>query len=210
MADATDGKVVELPAPVTSSTPVTITYPGTETPTALAVDPNNNLYIADETQHAIYKVLSGATTGTKLTITLPTGTLEPVGLAADIAGDVYFANHNNTVYEYTASTGTTAVFLKTPSAGAWKFSGTDAKYPIGMGLDPAGDLYVMDSGSGNLIEITSSTNYLLPISSSVTPDGLAVSSIGNLYISDDAGNAADEVFYNNNPFNFGPVMAGTE
>ena len=39
---------------------------------------------------------------------------------------------------------------------------------------------------------------------------MAVSSIGNLYISDDAGNTADEIFYNNNPFNFGPVMAGTK
>ena len=103
MADATDGKVVELPAPETSSTPVTITYPGTETPTALAVDPNNNLYIADETQHAIYKVLSGATTRTKLD-TFHGNVLEPVGLAVESAGDVYFADHNNTVYKYTAIT----------------------------------------------------------------------------------------------------------
>ena len=209
-ADATDHKVIKLP--VGSSTPVTITYPGTENPTALAVDPNNNLYIADETQHAIYKVLSGATTGTKLTITLPgAATLEPVGLAADIAGDVYIANHNNIVYEYTASTGNTAVFLQTPGAGAWKFSGTAAKYPIGMGFDPAGNLYVMDSGSGNLIEITplAAANYQLPLSSSVTAYGLAVSSIGNLYISDFAGKTGDEVFYNNNPFNFGPLPAGT-
>ena len=172
VADATDHKVVELPAPVTSSTPVTITYPGTETPTALAVDPNNNLYIADETQEAIYKAASGATTATKLNITMPLNcilifcsrpSLQPLGLAADSGGDVYFANDDNAVYEYNATTGNTASFLATPNAGNWEFSASGAKYPIGMGFDPAGDLYVMDSGSGNLIEITSSTNYQLPI-----------------------------------------------
>ena len=196
---------------MTTSTPVTITYPGTETPTALAVDPNNNLYIADEGQRAIYKVLSGTTTGTKLAITIPGVTLEPVGLAADAAGDVYFANHNNTVYEYTASTGVTAVFLQTPGAGNWRFSGANAKYPIGMGFDPAGTYMSWTADPGNLIEITplAAANYQLPLSSSVTADGLAVSSIGNLYISDNAGNTADEIFYNNNPFNFGPLPAGT-
>jgi sugar lactone lactonase YvrE len=217
VADATDKKVIELPYPVTTSTPVTITYSGAETPTALAVDPNNNLYIADETLRAIYKVPSGTTTGTKLAITIPGVTLEPVGLAADAAGDVYFANHNNIVYEYNATLGTTAAFLTAPTAGAWKFSGTAAKYPIGMGLDPAGNLYVMDSGydtgtdPGHLIQITLSAaaNNQLPLTPGVTANGLAVSSIGNLYISDNTGNTADEIFYNNNPFNFGPLPAGT-
>jgi sugar lactone lactonase YvrE len=214
-ADATDGKVIELPNPVTSSTPVTITYSTGETPTALAVDSNNNLYIADGTKGAIYKVLSGSHTGTIVPITLPSKgkpTLEPVGLAADSAGDIYFANEsNNTVYEYTAATGVTAVFLGAPgTASTWDFSASSA-FPIGMGLDPAGNLYVMDSGSGNLIEITpgAANNFQLPLTSGVTPTGMAVSSIGNLYISDNAGKTADEVFYNNNPFNFGSIPAGT-
>jgi sugar lactone lactonase YvrE len=211
IGDSTAGLVIKMATPETSSAATAITYPGTETPTALAVDSSNNLYIADETQEAIYKDVSGSVT--KLSITLPktkgkTPALQPLGLAANATGDVYFANDNNVVYEYTASKAKTAVFLDTPGAGDWDFSGATTS-PIGMGFDPAGNLYVMDGGSKNLIEITSTTNVRLPLSASVSPTGLAVSSIGNLYISDDTANTADEVYFNNNPFNFGSVPAGT-
>ncbi len=201
------GKVIEMATPKTSSAATAITYPGTETPTALAVDSSNHLYIADETQEAIYKIVSG--TATALNITIPGHIpLQPVGLLADSSGNVYFANDNNRVYEYNATTGNTGVFATTSlNGGAWEFS--TGPFPIGMGLDPAGNLYVMDSGSSNLIEITSTTKFRLALSSASTPTGLAISSIGNLYVSDDAAKTADEIFYNNNPFNFGSVPAGT-
>ncbi len=131
----------------------------------------------------------------------------PVGLAVDSAGNVYVASaEKNRVYEYTDSTQLTAVDT---AAGTFEFSASNAVLPIGMGFDPAGNLYVLDSAAGALIEANSTTNYQLPLSASVTPAGLAVSSVGNLYISDSASDTADEVFYNNNPFSFGSVPAGT-
>ena len=59
-----------------------------------------------------------------------------------------------------------------------------------MGFDPAGNLYVLDSETALLWQINSATpttNYEVPFSSSTTaPGSLAVSNIGNLYISDDS------------------------
>ena len=81
-----------------------------------------------------------------------------------------------------------------------------------MGFDPAGNLYVLDSGSGNLIQITAFGGGQLPASSFVQRDRVrawrsAPSAISIFPII--AGKTADEVFYNNNPFNFGPLPAGT-
>jgi sugar lactone lactonase YvrE len=212
IADGTDGVVIKMAAPETSSAATLITYSGAENPTALATDSSNNLYIADnENQGAIFKysVVGGAPTATELN--LSGNVVKPVGLAVDSSGNVYFADaRNNEVYLYTASTNSAAVYLTTASAGNFEFSST-TKYPIGMGFDPAGSLYILDNQTGNLTQVispsTSNANVQLPLSSSLAPTGLAVSSIGNLYVSDDAANTADEVYYNNNPFNYGSVAA---
>ncbi|HEY4045232.1 MAG TPA: NHL repeat-containing protein, partial [Acidobacteriaceae bacterium] len=208
IADIAGQQVLKLANPETSSVATVVTYPGTETPSALAVDASNNLYIADSKQPAIYEVTGG--TATKLAIS--PATLKPVGLTVDASGNVYFADAlNNAIYKYTASGTSTAVFLASPSTGPFQFSSATAGLPIGLGFDPAGFLYVLDSSAAKLWQInttTPSTNYLVPFTGITAPGSLAVSSIGNLYMSDDSNKAADELFYNNNPVNFGTIAAG--
>jgi sugar lactone lactonase YvrE len=209
IADIAGNQVLKLANPETSSVATAVTYSGTETPSALAVDAANNLYIADSNQHAIYKVTAG--TATKLAIS--PANLNPVGLTVDASGNVYFADAlNNEIYKYTASSTSTAVFLSKPSVSTFRFSAATPGLPIGMGFDPAGFLYVLDSAAANLWQINAvapSTNYLVPFSGIKNPGSLAVSSAGNLYMDDDSSAAIDELFYNNNPVNFGTITGGT-
>jgi|GEM_PF-5249031 len=206
VADGTAGKVFKIASPESSASPAAtaIPYGGTQTPTALAVDSANNLYIADQTQGAIYEVTGGV--ATKLSI--GTG-FQPAGLAVDNAGDVYFADlASNQIYEYSASTMATSTFLSTTSVGNFNFSGSHFVLPVGMGVDPAGDVYIMDSGNSRLIEATSKTNtFEVPFSSITNPGSLALSSTGNIYLTDDSNDAVDELYYNNNPVNFGSIPA---
>ena len=168
------------------------------------------MYVAD-TGNAIYKVTGGVANA----LPINPATLKPVGLAVDASGNIIFADaQNNALYKYTAAGGTTTLYLASPSSGAFLFSGAIAGLPIGMGFDPAGNLYVLDSEAALLWQINSATpttNYEVPFSSSTTaPGSLAVSNIGNLYISDDSTpKAVAELFYNNNPVNLGTINAGT-
>ena len=212
ISDIAGHQVLELMAPETSAAAVKLTYPGTA-PTALATDSVDNLYIADAAKHAIYKVLAGATTGTSIGIT--PATLDPVGLAVDAANNVLFADaKNNAIYKFTAVGSSTAVFLANPSAGSFQFSAAKAGLPTGMGFDPGGHLYVLDSAATFLWEISETaptTNVRLPFSTATTvPGSLAVSNVGNLFVSDDSPTTGlDELFYNNNPVNLGSIPAGT-
>ena len=209
IADIGADKVYEVTAPETSPAATLLTYPGTG-PTALATDASNDLYVADKF-NAIYKVTGGVASA----LPINPATLKPVGLAVDASGNIIFADaHNNALYKYTAAGGTTTLYLASPSSGSFLFSGAIAGLPIGMGFDPAGNLYVLDSDAALLWQINSATpttNYEVPFSSSTTaPGSLAVSNIGNLYISDDStSTAVAELFYNNNPVNLGTINAGT-
>jgi sugar lactone lactonase YvrE len=208
IADISTDKVYEVTAPETSPAATQLTYPGAG-PTALATDSANNLYVAD-TGNAIYKIAGGVATA----LSISPANLKPVGLAVDASGNIIFADaRNNALYKYTAAGGTTT-YLASPSSGTFHFSAATAGLPIGMGFDPAGNLYVLDSEAALLWQINSATpttNYEVPFSSSTTdPGSLAVSNIGNLYISDDsATTAVAELFYNNNPVNLGTINAGT-
>jgi sugar lactone lactonase YvrE len=205
VADATAGIVFEIASPESSATPAAtpITYPGTENPTALAADSSNNLYIADETQGAIYEVTGGVATQ----LSIGTG-LKPVGLIPDSSGDVYFADEaNNEIYEYSATTKSASPFLS-----AFLLSGTSTSFSfgntlVGMGIDPAGDIYVLDGA--NLVEATSGTNAFTVPTIGISPGSFSVASNGNIFVTDDTGKAVDEIFYNHNPVNVGSLHAGT-
>ena len=213
VADSAGHQVLKVTSPGSGTQAVsTITYPlkpGTmENPTALAVDSAKDLYIADDTQSAIFKVTAGGTTGSK--VTLGTGTYNPVGLTVDKAGDLFFADTSNQIYELQSGGPAATPYLSIAASNTFSFDFSSAATPVGMGFDPAGNLYVMDSGAGHLFEIASKNFwYLVPFSTSLTPVGMAVGSTGNLFLADGTNKAVDELFYNN-PVNFGSVDAGIQ
>jgi sugar lactone lactonase YvrE len=200
IADIGGHQVLKVTNPETTPTAAAVSYgTGQENPTALAVDSSNNLYIADAGQNAVF--VAGTTTK------LASGQTGPVGLAVDSAGNVYFADKSDVVFKYTKSTA-----LRSQLLTGFSFASAPTNVPIGMGFDPAGNLYILDSGAGKLHEYNPSATAnttQIPFSNITTAGSLAVSTAGNIFLSNHSGNAVDELFYNNNPVNFGAIAAAT-
>jgi uncharacterized protein (TIGR03437 family) len=157
-------------------------------PTALAVDHQGTVYIADSGNHLIRKVSGGILTSIARS-TLPTG------LAYDGSETLYVADHSSgEILEIPLTSGT---------ATAMNVSATDVAYSYD------GNLYVADmtvarkctifgvstviAGGGNLAEGDGgpATNALLN-----HPSGVALDTIGNLYVADQANNRIRRVGLN--------------
>ncbi len=206
-------------------------------PIGVAVDAGGNLYVADAsnsrvleydapfaTDAAADRVFGQGgsfTTGTcNLGGVSATSLCSPVGVAMDPAGDLYVADQTNSrVLEYDTplASGVTAdrVFgqggsftLGTCNLGG--VSATSLCSPVGVAMDPAGDLYVADQTNSRVLE------YDTPLASGVTADrvfgqggsfasgtcnlggvsatslcnpaGIAVGTDGNLYVTDQSNN----------------------
>lgn len=200
VADYKNDAVVEIVNPGAGNQAVTnLGYSGSN-PTALALDSNNNLYVADPTAGNIYEFTAGKFNA----LGIQSG-LEPVGLTIDPSGNVYFASYNtNELYEYTA--GVTSQY----GSGTFEFSSASQGVPIGMGIDPSGAVYVLDSAANKMWQVIGSTStYQVPFSGITGAGSMAVGSTGNLYFTDYSGKAVNELFFNNNPVNFGAVTAST-
>lgn len=149
-------------------------------PTALAVDPAGNLYIADTQNHRIRKI--NATTGTITTIagdgtqgftgdTGPATTASidsPTGIAVDVAGNLYLADtHNHRIRKITAATGQITTIAGT---GAEAYSGDNATatsanlaLPHGLTLDATGNLYLADTRNHRIRRIDAVTGIITTI-----------------------------------------------
>jgi sugar lactone lactonase YvrE len=80
--------------------------------------------------------------------------------------------------------------------------------PASMIADPAGDVFVADSGAGAVYEIAAGSSTLTPVGSGlVTPDALAFDANGNLFIADDGLPGVVEIA---NSGTAGAFVAGTQ
>jgi len=140
-------------------------------PTGLALDNNGHLFIADSGNERIRQV--DLATGVISTIAGNgrTGSSEdgifavnarlsnPLGLAVDIVGDLYFVDRNNNkIRKIDMATGKLYTVAGTGKQG---FSGdgslaTEAKLsnPTGLAFNNAGDLFVVDRGNNRIRRIT--------------------------------------------------------
>ncbi len=146
-------------------------------PTALALDANNNLYLADTHNHRIRNI--DATTGIITTIA-GTGTQgfsgdsapatsaaidSPTGLALDASNNLYLADtHNHRIREITAATG---IITTIAGTGAPGFSGDTAAataatlaLPHGLIIDAAGNLYLADTQNHRIRRIDATTGII--------------------------------------------------
>src|SRR5439155_1431400 len=130
--------------------------------------PAGNLYIADITNNRIRKVTSGGTistyagsgssgfsgdggpaTAAQLNV--------PVGVALDPAGNLYIADQGNSRIRKVTPGGTISTYAGTDTPG---FSGdggpataAQLNVPVGVAVDPAGNLYIADSGSSRIRKV---------------------------------------------------------
>ena len=187
-------------------------------PRGIALDIAGNLYIADQDNHSIRKV--GASTGNISTIA-GTGKRgfggdggpaaaamldKPAGVALDIAGNLYIADHgNHRVRRVDASTGNISTVAGTGEEGFGGDGGPAAaamlKEPKGIVLDVAGNLYIADSGNIRIRKVDTATGNISTVAGIGIPgfagDGgpataamlndpqdVAMDEAGNLHIAD--------------------------
>ncbi|MEO8735533.1 MAG: NHL repeat-containing protein [Edaphobacter sp.] len=148
-------------------------------PTALALDANHNLYVADTQNHRIRKI----TAATGLIATVAGNGIQgfsgdnsaatsasidsPAGLAVDAAGNLYLSDtHNHRIRKIAAASG-----LITTIAGATPgFSGDSGPataatlaLPHGLSIDSAGNIYIADTANHRIRRIDAITGSITTI-----------------------------------------------
>jgi hypothetical protein len=154
-------------------------------PTALAVDTQNNLYLADTANHRIRKI--NLSTGL-ITTLAGTGTQgysgdnapaiaasidSPTGIALDAANNLYLADtHNHRIRRISASTGLITTLAGT---GAQGYSGDNAPaatatlaLPHGLTIDAAGNLYLADTANHRIRRIDTTTGLITTLAGTGT------------------------------------------
>ncbi len=131
---------------------------------------------------------------------------DPMGIALDAAGDLFFADQgNNRIREVNISTG---VITTVAGNGTQGFSGdkgqataAELSNPTGVAVDATGDLFIADQGNQRVREVNLSTGVITTVAGNGTsgfsgdngkataaklsnPTGVAVDAAGHLFIAD--------------------------
>jgi sugar lactone lactonase YvrE len=200
VADTGNSQIVEIPVvngALSTSAQTTLISSSTvvagsalSNPAGIAVDSLGNLYIADSGNKRVVYVPYADSLVLSFATTLGSGMSSPSAITVDASGNVYVADEGNgDVYELTAPL----------SAGAQATVASGYNKPSGLAVDASGALFVVDQGnqaiwrvpniSGNLTQ-ASAVNVVGQLDPSTEsqivkdPYGVAIDSIGNLYVSD--------------------------
>jgi len=181
-------------------------------PQAAVSDASGNMYIADSANNTIRKITSNGAVTTLAGAAGVTGSADgtgasaqfnsPQSLSADSAGNIYVADTgNNTIRMITPAGVVTTLAGTAGVAGSNNGIGSVAQFnsPEGLVLDAANNIYVADTGNNTIREI-SPTGVVTTVAGTpgVTgaadgtggaaqfdaPQGLAIDSLGNIYIAD--------------------------
>ena len=182
-------------------------------PTGLALDASQNLYIADSAASSIFEVNVNGTVST-----VASGLSDPVAVSADAFGNLFVEQNGTGAVELLklyaggqqvvlAGQGTNTA-PNNVAASTAKFSRLSGLY-----LDTFGNMYVSDAGgmrvynidtSGNIHFFagngtTTSTNPLVPTQTALlAPAGLTGDAAGDIFIAESGGNRLDVVFAGTN------------
>jgi sugar lactone lactonase YvrE len=168
IADQGNGRVCELAADGSLKT----LADNLAVPSGLAVDATGAIYVTEWDRHDVRKL---GTDGHSSTVVAGTGVAGfadgpgasarfhfPAGLAADAKGHLYVAdgqNHRIRAIDLAAGLVSTLAGSSEPGADTGDYAdgpGATAGFywPIGLSIDPAGNLYVSDTGNGDLRKVT--------------------------------------------------------
>ena len=165
---------------------------GFMTPAGIAVDPANNVYVADTGANTVYRFAPGATVST----TVGTGLSAPTSVATDGAGNVFIADSGNgRVLEVPLVAG-----LPVNASQSVVLGGTaGTKGAVGIAVDLNGNLYVADSGNARVIKLatlsgTPSSNLLTTIGTGfVGPVAVTTDPAGDVFVADKMAGKVTEI-----------------
>lgn len=188
------------------------------TPTAIAIDKNGNLYVADYGNNLIRKIepnatvttLAGGGPGTAVNGPGSVASFKnPQGVAVDAAGNVYVADAGNNQIRKITSIGLVSTFAGSGVAGAEDGAALSASFsrPSGIAVDQGGTVFVADAANNLIRKITPAgqvsvlagsgtaggSNSIAQASSFNYPEGLAIDAAGILYVGDKANNMVRRV-----------------
>lgn len=207
---------------------VLATSTSVKAPTDVTVDSNGNIFIADFGNRRIRKVT--ALTGIITTICGPGGgsgvpvlpktvateyhVHSPTGVTLDTEGNVYIAGSKDPcIFKITTSTGFISVVAGTGpfKVGKEGYNGDDVQataaqlnLPTKVVFDPAGDMYITDSGNRRIRKVTTTTGIITTVAGSDSlgtepkggdggspllaklgePYGIALDTLGNIFFTD--------------------------
>ncbi len=160
---------------------------GLGTATSIAIDLNNNIYIAEGSYNGGNQTVAQYNTSGQLAFTLnSTQITNPVGVGVDGAGNIYVLDDtNNDVVKFNSA----GTYLSTVITGL----GSNV---LGIYVDGAGNIYIGNSGTGGATGNTSgsvkvydsSGNPLVSITGLNDPEGVVTDNKGNMYVSDYTNN----------------------
>ncbi|PCJ66274.1 MAG: hypothetical protein COA58_05725, partial [Bacteroidetes bacterium] len=169
-------------------------------PRGVAVDASGNVYVADRRNHNIRKISPAGVVTTLAGNSGSAGSADgtgssaqfryPHGVAVDVNGNVYVADHGNHRIRKITPAGVVTTFAGS-SQGYADGTGIAAKFnsPNGVAVDASGNVYVADVLNSKIRKI-SPAGVVTTFADTSTlfgfPGGVAVDACGNVYIGDNA------------------------
>lgn len=209
LADAADHRVRRITPDGTISTVAGNGFSGSgETqlfnPYGVAVDANGNLYIADLGNNRVCRLAAG---GNLATLTNEADQWRsPRNIAIDSKGNIYVSEFTGHRVRQIAPDGTVILIAGSGSSG---FSGDNGpagaarlSFPAGLAFDPAGNLYIADSGNHCIRKVASGTISTVlgtgeagadtPAQLNL-PTSVAFDTGGNMYVADSGNSRVREL-----------------
>lgn len=193
-------------------------------PHSVAVDTNGNLFVADTSNHTIRMITPAGVVTTLAGMALVPGSIDgtgtnaqfsfPSGVAVDVSGNAYVADQANDLIRKITPAGVVTTLAGKPSRpGSADGTNNTAQFyfPAGIGLDPAGNLFVADSVNKTIRKVAPvGTNWVVTtlagqvmVAGSANgigtnalfgaPSNLAVDPATNIYVADTDNNTIRKI-----------------
>lgn len=192
---------------------ISATYPTVSQPNDIAIDSMGNVYVSHGgIPGSVTKIdPSGNVTNTAL----PVGSVDPIAIAVDTAGNVYTANFQSNNVSKIPTSGSPTIFASTDAnpyditvdaAGnvytanqtantVTKISpdgtairhGNTGRDPVGIAVDPEGNVYTTNFLDATVTRITAGGESVIYGTTEDWPFAITIDSLGNIYVTNSNG-----------------------